>query len=459
MDLAKQMYGDHLTRVLAHLERALETAALEMADDVGGIAASGIVFDAGPERFYPADDQAVPFRPHPHFARIAPIASPGHLLVVRPGDRPELLIVIPRDYWYESPILPDHPFVEHLSITIVGSREEAVRTLGPTARYAYVGDDRAVAEALQIPSSGICPGPLVAALDWFRGFKTPYEVECVRDAACIAALGHRAARDAMMKGASEYEIHFAYLQAAQLLDLETPYPNIIAWDDRSAILHYQRRRRDPPDPGRSFLIDAGATSQGYACDITRTYASAVSPKGPQPLFGELLDRMDALQRQLVAAVEPGVSFIDLHRRAEQGVAGILAELRILLIPSAQAVERGIARVFLPHGLGHHLGLQVHDVGGTLRSERGVVRERPHDLPYLRTTRDLQPGNLVTIEPGLYFVPSLLEEVRSGPSREALDWTLVDALVPCGGIRIEDDVLVTELGREDLTRPLVPSHVD
>jgi Xaa-Pro dipeptidase len=106
-----------------------------------------------------------------------------------------------------------------------------------------------------------------------------------------------------------------------------------------------------------------------------------------------------------------------------------------------------------------LGLQVHDVGGRQVSPRGDRREPPASSPALRTTRDLEPGHVVTIEPGLYFIPMLLEPFRSGAAAAAFDWPLIDALAPCGGIRIEDDILVTDGGREDLTRPVVPGHRD
>jgi Xaa-Pro dipeptidase len=162
--------------------------------------------------------------------------------------------------------------------------------------------------------------------------------------------------------------------------------------------------------------------------------------------------METLQRRLADAVAPSVPFVALHADAVRGVAEILCDLQVLRCDIEEACARGLARAFLPHGLGHHLGLQVHDVGGRQVSPAGDQREPPASHPHLRTTRALAPGHVVTIEPGLYFIPMLLDAVRAGSDAQAVDWPLVEALAPCGGIRIEDDVLVTDTGCENLTRP-------
>ena len=112
------------------------------------------------------------------------------------------------------------------------------------------------------------------------------------------------------------------------------------------------------------------------------------------------------------------------------------------------------RVFFPHGLGHFLGLQVHDVGGRQSAPAGGITPPPAEYPSLRTTRTLEPGHVVTIEPGVYFIDLLLEPLRGTPAGADIDWTLVERLRPLGGVRIEDDVLVTDDGHRNLTRPHV-----
>jgi Xaa-Pro dipeptidase len=439
----EELFAEHVREVSRQVEPFLASHGFE-----------GILLGVGSARLYARDDQEIPFRPDPHAARWTPFAEPDQWLLVRPGRRTLLVRVEPRDYWYEVAPLPEHPCLGLYEVRPAASREAAFAELGDARGCAYVGPEPEVARALGLVEKAIEPEGLLAALDWCRGFKTAYEVECIRRAARQAALGHAAARKAADARCSEYEIHARYLEAAGLLELETPYPNIVAWDAHASVLHYQRRRREVPSPGESFLIDAGASAWGYACDVTRTYAHASA----HPVFRALLDGMDALQRELAAAATPGACFIALHRRAVRGVAALLADVGVLRGSSDDAYERGWIHAFLPHGLGHHLGLQVHDVGGRQISPGGERRDPPPDVPHLRTTRELAEGHVVTVEPGLYFIPMLLEPLRAGAARSSFDWTLVDALTPLGGIRIEDDVRVGATV-ENLTRPLVPGHTD
>jgi Xaa-Pro dipeptidase len=442
------LFEDHIKRIRHDTERALAQSR------EAGHAYEGIVFDAGSQTYYHADDHAIEFHPAPHFARFAPVAGPDHLLVFVPGARPRLVRVVPRDYWYEPAAEPAHPYAQVLDVTTVASPEDAVREARAVARFAYIGGDPQRARALGIDPRAVEPAALLAPLDWARAFKTPYEVACIREAARIASLGHHAVRQGVEQRLSERQLHATFLAASGLLESESPYTNIIAWDDRSSILHYQTKRTSRPDPGAVLLIDAGAVAHGYASDITRTYVR----NGAHPVFRTLLDRMEAAQRRLVAAVRPGASFLDLHLTAHREIAEMLSETGVLKVSAAEAFERGLTRPFFPHGLGHHLGLQVHDIGGRQVSSGGEQRDPPPAHPYLRTTRDLAPDHVVTIEPGLYFIPMLLEPHREGPEARAFDWSLVDALVPSGGIRIEDDIRVTEKGHEDLTRDLVPGHL-
>ncbi len=438
-------FRDHVAAVRNFTAEALEHAAR------AGAHYEGIVFHSGSPGFYHADDIAIPFRPVPHFTRLAPLEGPGHLLCLRPGRALRLVRFVPTDYWYEVPPAPALPEDGSFDLSEAATLEQAARAIGDVTRCAYVGNDPAVAEALGIAPDAREPHALLAPLDWYRAFKTPYEVECIRVAARIAGRGHAAAREAVEAQASERDIHLAYLAATGLLENETPYPNIVAWDNGSAVLHYSSKRSTPPDPGDVFLIDAGASFRGYASDITRSYAQA----GAHPVFREALERMELLQRTLVAEVAPGRSFVALHEQAERGVCQILSDLAVLEVSAEEAWDRGLAGTFLPHGLGHHLGLQVHDVAGQQVSPNGEQRPPPEAQPHLRTTRDLESGHVVTIEPGLYFIPMLLAALRASDRADALNWRLVDALALCGGIRVEDDVHVTADARDDLSRPFVP----
>ncbi len=111
----------------------------------------------------------------------------------------------------------------------------------------------------------------------------------------------------------------------------------------------------------------------------------------------------------------------------------------------------IGHLFFPHGIGHLLGIQVHDVGGQLKDPSGEPAPPPPEHPFLRLTRETEPGMVFTIEPGLYFIPTLLDPERNSAKGRLLNWKLIDELIPFGGIRFEDDVVVTAAGYENLTR--------
>jgi Xaa-Pro dipeptidase len=212
------------------------------------------------------------------------------------------------------------------------------------------------------------------------------------------------------------------------------------------VLHYQHYDRVAPAAPRSFLIDAGASARGYAADVTRTYAAA-----GQGAFAELVDAVDAAQQALIEDIRTGMPYGDVHQAAHRALGGILAAQGIVTCSAEAAFERGLTRTFLPHGVGHLIGLQTHDVGGQQASPEGGHAPPPEAYPALRTTRTIEPEQAFTIEPGLYFIPLLLEEARLSDAGRDIDWHRVSELAPCGGIRIEDNVVATADGVRNLTR--------
>ena len=144
----------------------------------------------------------------------------------------------------------------------------------------------------------------------------------------------------------------------------------------------------------------------------------------------------------------------LGRRAGRGRLGVglfAGDIVDLKAEPGEAVALGLTRPFYPHGLGHHLGLQVHDVAGKQANPKGDPQPPPPQHPNLRTTRTIEPRQLFTIEPGLYFIPMLLRPFRQNEHASRFNWKLIDELTPVGGIRIEDNILVTESGGRNITR--------
>ena len=141
---------------------------------------------------------------------------------------------------------------------------------------------------------------------------------------------------------------------------------------RPAILHYQGKRGAEAAPGKVLLLDAGAASDGYAADITRTWVRSEV----DPVFQQLLTGVDALERDLVAMVTPARPYLEIHVEAHRGTARLLAETGIVKASAEEIFDRGITHPFLPHGVGHQLGLQVHDVGGHQAGPEAARSNRP-----------------------------------------------------------------------------------
>ena len=244
---------------------------------------------------------------------------------------------------------------------------------------------------------------------------------------------------------AHHEILLAFLGASRHTAQELPYSAIVAGDSHAATLHYQHYDRDGA-PAHSLLIDAGCGELGYASDITRTYAKPADAE-----FIALITAMDRLQQTLCKRVAPGIPFARLHHAAHVLLGNLLEREDLINASPEEIVATGITRLFFPHGLGHLLGLQVHDVGGHLADPQGNLIKAPDAYPKLRLLRTLEPGMTLTIEPGLYFIGSLLAELRDHELAAQVNWDKVERLRPCGGIRIEDNLLVTERGHENLTR--------
>ncbi len=251
-----------------------------------------------------------------------------------------------------------------------------------------------------------------------------------------------------MRGASEIEIHHAYVSALPATEAELPYETVVALDEKAAILHYQGKRKS--GKGSVLLLDAGASYLGYASDITRTYLA----ENIDSMFHDLHKGVESIQKELCEMAKPGVLFPHLHRTAHVKIGDLLHSLGIITVSGEKAESLGITRTFFPHGLGHFLGIQVHDVGGNQKSPEGGILESPRGYPRLRMTRTIEEGMVFTVEPGIYFIEMLFSPHRSRDTSKYFNWPFIERLVPFGGIRIEDDIVATKEGNRNLTRVYV-----
>jgi Xaa-Pro dipeptidase len=415
------------------------------ADALAAAGRDTLVVAAGMPHGWFLDDQGPPFKANPHFLNWLPLTdAPGSWIVYTPGAaKPQLIFLQPHDYWHVVPAAPSGYWVEHFDIAVIRTPEEARARLPRDAtRCAIVGEPNAAVGDF-VPDN---PEAALHLLHYRRACKTPYELTMMRVASKLGVHGHRAAEKAFRDGLSEFDIHCAYLEATRLTESQLPYGNIVALDQHAAVLHYMHFDRNPPAHAHSFLIDAGGQFHGYASDITRTHAAHDAGE-----FQALIDAVETAQQGFCAMVRPGQSYPDLHVHAHHVLMQALHDQGFITCSAEAAVATGISAAFFPHGLGHLIGLQVHDVAGFARDEAGGTIPKPEGHPYLRLTRTLEPGMVVTIEPGLYFIDMLLEELKAGSASKNVAWSKVDAFRKYGGIRIEDDVVCTEGEPVNLTR--------
>ncbi len=434
----EKIFSQHIEHITSQINTTLSKLDFE-----------GAVIYSGDLQYFYLDDQAQTFRANPHFLRWCYINNPFSFIKIIVGEKPTLLFHKPEDFWHEGEDIFAQGDWSSFNISIHKEKTDFPFTELKGKKIAYIGTDRPEAKDYSFYMN---PKNLLFAMDWFRTQKTDYEKECLLRATEIGAKGHKGALKAFSKGATEQQIHLSFLEGINGTEDDLPYRSIIGLDSKGAILHYQKKR-NTPSPGQSLLIDAGASYRGYGSDITRTYVK----KEAHNTFQNLVVALDKSQQKICKQVKVGRSFADLHLLAHEETAKILLDSNILLGCSMdEAITWGITKTFCPHGLGHHLGIQVHDVGGHQINERGDKPNPSKKFPNLRLTRDLREDEVITIEPGIYFIPMLLEKERQGPHSSKINWDLVDLLTPLGGIRIEDNLIVQKGSSRNMTREFLPS---
>jgi Xaa-Pro dipeptidase len=420
------LYRDHIERLQRDYSAAMESCGVDH-----------LVISAGQaSQQRSVDDQYWPLKPSPSFLHWLPEADAGRLVSIRIGKPPALVLHEHTSFW-EGPAPTSFPAAlerfEHIT------RSDLIA--GP--KSAFVGDDLDNADDLGFAPEACNRVDLQRELDAVRAIKSPYEIHCIAEANRIASRGHARVAELFTEGdLSELALHLHYLLSTSQVDGQTPYQGIVAHGRNAAVLHHVHYDRRAPASETSLLVDAGASFHGYASDITRTWVRGRGEAAER--FRALVAGVEKLQAEINRSVRPGLHYENLHNRSHELLAEVLLECELAAGSAEALVERGVTRAFFPHGLGHSLGLQVHDVGCRL--------EEPADHnPFLRNTSMTRPGQVFTIEPGCYFIDGLLEPLRNGPDSSLVRWDQVDRLRPFGGVRIEDNLAVTEAASSNLTR--------
>lgn len=435
-DKLAALYPAHIAQLQQTTKTALARENLE-----------GLVIHSGQEIKAFLDDNSYPFKVNPHFKYWLPLVDvTNSWLVINGEDKPTLIYYQPIDFWHKVIPLTESYWNEFFTIKVLKNASEVDQLLPYDKKgYAYIGEHLEVAMALGFEA--INPEPLLNYIHYHRAYKSTYEHECLRQSNALAVAGHKAARSAFLQGDTEFDIQQTYLKTIGSTANDTPYGNIVALNKNCSILHYTALDKLAPQVHQSFLIDAGANFNGYASDITRTYAFKRNK------FAELIARMDKLMLAAVDGLKPGISYVDLHIATYREIGKVLQEFDFINVDADTAVESGIISTFFPHGLGHHLGLQTHDVGGFMADERGTHVNTPKEHAFLRTSRMIEANQVFTIEPGLYFIDSLLADLKASQYADQVNWQNVDEMRPFGGIRIEDNIIVHQSHNENMTRDL------
>jgi len=378
-------------------------------------------------------DQTYPFLAHPDYLWLA-----GHEIA------DAVLAFDPREGWTD--FVPPVTQAER----IWEGRTDAPGTpLPELAGWLAARRGRAVL-ALGSPIPGLAGDPLGSAvlreqLLHARRPKDARELDLLRRACEATATGFKAFVQALRPGLSERDLQVELENGFRRGGGDrTGYGTIVGVGSNSAVLHFNPGSRRT-QPGDVVLVDAGAEVERYTADVTRTYRL---PGGDDGFFRSLHDLVLSVERNTIARCVAGAEWRELHLKAALEIAEGLVGLGVLVGAAESLVERDTHALFFPHGIGHMVGLGVRDASGFLP---GRARSTRPGLSMLRTDLPLEPGYVMTVEPGIYFIPALLQDATNRERhRDAVRWDRVDGLMEFGGIRIEDNVLVTTGTPEVLT---------
>lgn len=380
-------------------------------------------------------DMTYPFRAHSEYLYLTDRERPGGVLAFDPHDGWVDFVV---------PVTRDERLWEGAEAEVTGE---------PIAELDGWLKRRKGRPVARLGAGVPADDDLRYGLNHVRRRKDAVELERMRAAARATRAGFAVVAPLIAPGRSERELQIE-LEAAFLRNGadHLAYESIVAGGPNAAVLHFPPTSRRLED-GDLVLIDAGGEYRGYASDVTRTYpASGRFTPEQRELFG-------VVEAALTTATErctPGTEWRDVHRTAALVVAEGLVAFGLLRGDPESLVERGSQALFFPHGVGHMVGLGVRDAGEVLRG-----REPPEDaFPRLRVDLPLEAGHVFTVEPGIYLVPALLQDAGLRERhRDAVDWQRAEAMLGFGGIRLENDVLITDDGPEVLTADIPMGSVE
>ncbi|HEX5135683.1 MAG TPA: aminopeptidase P family protein [Planctomycetota bacterium] len=400
-----------------------------------GLTREIVLVGSGEPVFLPGhQDQTYPFRAHAEYVWLTDREKPGCVLAYDPKEGWTDFVPAATEaqrVWEGASGEGEGVPLDGLAKWLKKRRSRPLAVLG--ARVKGVRSDATLAKRLR--------EDLLAV----RRPKDAEEMRRMRAAAQATAAAFARAVPLIRPGATERAIEIEieaefFRNGAQ----RTAYDTIVGTGPNSAVLHFMPTARAARD-GELVLIDAGAEVDGYACDVTRTYPAGGAFTPEQK---DVFAVVDEARRNGIAKCRPGVEWRDVHLGACLDIARGLADMGILRGTAEGLLEQDAQALFFPHGIGHMLGLGVRDAGGALPGRR---KSKKPGIRHLRVDLPLDKGFVMTVEPGIYFIPALLTNAEKRKQyRDAVVWARVDRMLGFGGIRLEDNVHVTDAGPEVLT---------
>ena len=411
--------------------RARVADALQLIDEI-------LLVGAGePVPLQDGTDQTYPFRAHSEYFYLTGVDSPGGVIAFDPKDSS-------RERWVS--FVPD---VTEAERTWEGRTQQAGRSLSALEPWLSARRGRPVVNLGERLRGVRSDDALIArAREQFTHIRRPKdatELRLLRHAANATARGFSAVRKYLRPGVTEralqVELEAAFYRAGADC---TGYGTTVASGPNTAVMHFSPSGRKLRR-GDLVLIDAGAEVGRYVSDVTRTF---VAGGKASPFQRELFELVLAVEEAGILRCVPGAEWKEIHLQAATELTAGLIDMGLMRGTPESLVEQGAHTLFFPHGLGHLVGLGVRDASGRLP---GRAKDHNPALQNLRMDLPLAASYVTTVEPGLYFIPAILNQPqRRKRYRTCVNWSLVDRHVGIGGVRIEDSVLVTDRQPEVLT---------
>jgi len=417
-------------------------------------------------RNYPAN--RYPFRAESHFLYFVGEPIAGAALLVS-GSRSTLFVEPgePDDPLWHGEVPGPEAILARTGVDEVLPIEKLASALSSNVATIPSNDDTTAAWQASLLGRPVAPrsasqlgdidAPLADAIISIRLSHDEAAIAQMRNAAEVTTRGHLAGMRALRPGIREAEVCAAIEAEFAASGMTTAYGSIVT--TRGEILHNEAHHREI-EKGDLLLVDAGAeTAEGWACDVTRVWPASGKLTATQRA---IYDLVLASNRKGTSMVRTGTRYRDIHLAAGRVIVEGLRDLGVFRGDIDGLVERGAAALFFPHGIGHLIGLDVHDMedlGDRAGYAPGRTRSTRFGDAYLRLDRDLVPGMAVTIEPGFYRVPAILDDPKlTQPIGRDLDRDVLARYSDVRGIRLENDVLCTAGDPEVLTAA-IPIEAD